>query len=240
MSLVICPAAYIGNVHDHGDSSLGLVKILDGHVRLDYFNPLPSTFSSIHHLKLNTQSILFTSNFTWMTHDMYQTHRLSNLRNKSASIILEEFIPINKNDADEEEIVNYADENELILKSHKVKSDFYYKDLIEKVKLEFEERKCEKNLEEFETKKKKCDFTGRMCGHTLKNLKDYYQSKIDYNSIYECDDINNRLNRYLNIVFVFLTKNYLTLFFVVLVLKHVSKMPCVVMKRTNVLKDLVN
>jgi hypothetical protein len=132
---------------------------------------------------------------------MYQTHRLSNLRNKSASIILEEFLPLNKNDADEEEIVNYADENEFILKSLKVKSDFYYRDLIEKVKLEFEERKCEKKLDEFEMKKKKCDFTGRMCGHTLKNLKDYYQSRIDYNSIYECDDINNRLNKYLNIEF---------------------------------------
>ena len=49
-------------------------------------------------------------------------------------------------------------------------------------------------------KKKKCDFIGRMCGHTLKNLKDYYQSKIEYNSIYECDDINNRLNRYLEYI----------------------------------------
>ena len=197
MYLIICPASSVGLIHDHANSQLGLAKILDGHVLLEYYNPLPQTFSSIQNLKLKAHMHLVTSNVTWMTQDMYQTHRLINVRNDSASIILEEFLD-KEDKEEEEEQVNYVDEKEMSLKTLQVKSDFFYDDLIERVRLEFEEKKCLSKLSsvsQTEAMKKKCDFTGRMCGHILKNLKEFVNDNLDVNSIYECDEIKNILKR---------------------------------------------
>jgi hypothetical protein len=207
MYLIICPASSVGLIHDHAKSQLGLAKILDGHVLLEYYNPLPQTFSSIQNLKLKAHMHLVTSNVTWMSQDMYQTHRLINMRNDSASIILEEFLDKEDEVEEEEEQVNYVDEKEMSLKALKIKSDFFYDDLIERVRLEFEEKKCLRKLSsvsQTEEVKKNCDFTGRMCGHILKNLKAFVNDNLDVNSIYECDEFKNILKRQVKIFFYLL------------------------------------
>ena len=149
--LEIWPRAHSSPIHNHGDC-VAVIKVLHGEIVSEYYNPLP-VFGYEAPMRIGVCS-LKAGQLTWMTPDAYQTHRLFNPRNDTAAITLQAYAHVSSSEREHDEKFNYVVDDDPHLKHFYPKSDFFFKDMMQRVRQEWREKKCA-------TYQRKCLFEAR-------------------------------------------------------------------------------
>ncbi|RNA02692.1 cysteine dioxygenase [Brachionus plicatilis] len=183
--LEIWPKGHFSPIHNHGNT-VGLIKMLDGSLISDYFNPLTER-NNIYEDPVKTIS-LHAGQITWLTPNMYQTHRLTNLNSTRAAISIQAYSHLNDFD-NHEESFNYILPNGGDLKRFYPTPDYTFEDLIEITKTEYEQNICNNPA-----KMNCCPYSGKVCGHLLnrRSKENYCKFSADHNSLYNCNKISGK------------------------------------------------
>lgn len=180
--LEIWPKEHFSPIHNHGNT-VGIIKLLDGSLISEYFNPLTET-NNMYQEPVKTTS-LHAGQITWLTPTMYQTHRLTNLNSTRAAISIQAYSHLNDFD-NHEESFNYILPNSGDLKRFYPTSDYTFEDLIEITKAEYEKNICNNPV-----KMNCCPYTGKVCGHLI-NRRSNCKFSANHNSLYSCDKISGK------------------------------------------------
>jgi hypothetical protein len=106
--LEIWPKGHSSPIHNHGDCA-AIIKVIDGHLLSEYYNPL--SLHSYERPIMIKSRLLHKSNITWMTPDLYQTHRLFNPSDKTAAITIQAYAHLRDKQNDHDEKFNYITGN---------------------------------------------------------------------------------------------------------------------------------
>ena len=107
--LEIWPKGHSSPIHNHGDCA-AIIKIIGGQILSEYYNPL--SLQSNERPILIKSRLLHKGNITWMTPDLYQTHRLFNPSDKTAAISIQAYAHLRDKQNDHDEKFNYITGNQ--------------------------------------------------------------------------------------------------------------------------------
>lgn len=141
--LEIWPKLHSSPIHNHGNT-VAVIKVLHGTIKSEYFNPLAFESYETEQIRSIMSVTLKKGEITWMTPDIYQTHRLINENPDEATITIQAYSHLDS-ELFLDEKFNYLESNfpaDPHLKPFYPELDLYYDDLINTVVHEYTNKQC--------------------------------------------------------------------------------------------------
>lgn len=145
--LEIWPKGSHSPIHNHGDA-VAIIKMLHGCLKSEWFNPLAQNSSDCVLIQPIKCEYLNKGQITWMTPDAYQTHRLSNADNRTATISIQAYSHVDSEIFLDEKFnyINDSYPDDPTLRAFFPKQDVFIDDMLERVQKEFKYKTCNPDL----------------------------------------------------------------------------------------------